>query len=221
MNEAETLLVIVEAYLTRKKHNVLALNYEKLSEKFYTTVVENAKKLGTRLADALRNLYYSGLNPDRVHLMGFSVGAHICGEVGRALRPHFTIPRITGFDPSYPMYYGTSNHVELNRADARFVDIIHTDMGIAGGPTSSGHADFYPNGGRRPQPRCGLALWQFLSLAIGDHCAHDSSVHYYAQSVTAINPIFIATNKLNPYDTTQMGYNCSNTASGDYILKTD
>lgn len=50
-------------------------------------------KLGRRLADALRNLYYKGLNPDRIHLMGFSLGAHICGEVGRALQPNFIVPR--------------------------------------------------------------------------------------------------------------------------------
>lgn len=45
MNEAKTLLVIVESYLSRKKHNILALNYEKLSENFYTTVVANAEKV--------------------------------------------------------------------------------------------------------------------------------------------------------------------------------
>lgn len=51
-----------------------------------------------------------------------------------------TIVRITGFDPAYPMYYGTSSHVALNRNDAKFVDIIHTDQGIIGAPISSGHA---------------------------------------------------------------------------------
>ncbi|KAJ6635728.1 Endothelial lipase [Pseudolycoriella hygida] len=208
MNEAETLLVLVESYLSRKNHNVMVLNFETLAKKFYTTVVENSKELGKRVADALRRLFYRGLSPNRIHLLGFSVGAHICAEIGR-------------FDPSYPMYYGTGEYLELNRNDAKFVDIIHTDGGIIGGPTSSGHADFYPNNGRRPQPRCGNAFWQFLSIAFGDHCAHDSSVHYYAQSVTAINPIFIATNKYIPYDITEMGYNCLNTALGDYYLKTD
>lgn len=43
------------------------------------------------------------------------------------------------------MYYGTNKYTELNRDDALFVDIIHTDMGILGGPRSSGSADFYPN----------------------------------------------------------------------------
>lgn len=65
------------------------------------------------------------------------------------------------------MYYGTNKYVELNKNDAKFVDIIHTDRGIIGAPISSGHADFYPNGGRRPQPRCGNTFWQFVSLAVG------------------------------------------------------
>lgn len=45
MNEAETLLVIVESYLSRKNHNILVLNYETLSSKFYSVVVANAKEV--------------------------------------------------------------------------------------------------------------------------------------------------------------------------------
>lgn len=45
MNEAKTLLVIVDSYLSLKDHNVLALNYENLSEKFYSVVVENGKEV--------------------------------------------------------------------------------------------------------------------------------------------------------------------------------
>lgn len=113
MNEAKTLLVIVESYLSRQNHNILVLNYETLSKNFYSVVVENSKEvgmpylrnslhrqslysnsqLGRRVAHALRNLYYKGLNPDRIHLLGFSLGAHICGEIGRALQPHFKVPR--------------------------------------------------------------------------------------------------------------------------------
>lgn len=72
--------------------------------------------------------------------------------------------RITGCDPAYPLYYDTADNEELNKNDAKFVDIIHTDAGVLGGPTSTGHADFYPNGGKRPQPMCGSALWQLLSI---------------------------------------------------------
>lgn len=48
-------------------------------------------------------------------------------------------------------------------------------------------------------------------VSFSDHCAHDASVYYYAESVVADTPKFTATNKLNPYSTAQMGYNCKNT----------
>lgn len=74
--------------------------------------------------------------------------------------------RITGLDPAGPSYYDGINK-ELNKKDANFVDIIHSDAGIFGGSTSTGHADFWPNGGKRPQPICGSALLQFLLLIAG------------------------------------------------------
>lgn len=74
--------------------------------------------------------------------------------------------RITGLDPAYPLYYDLGDNEELNKNDAKFVDIIHTDKGICGGPISTGHADFYPNGGGRPQPMCGDSFWQFASLIV-------------------------------------------------------
>lgn len=60
--------------------------------------------------------------------------------------------RITGLDPcnlDFPPSY--SHH--LSEKDAKFVDIIHTAIGVRGS-TSTGTADFYPNGGVATQPGC-------------------------------------------------------------------
>lgn len=46
------------------------------------------------------------------------------------------------------------SNCRLEKSDAQFVDIIHTSGGIYGYRMSHGHADFYPNGGRPPQPGC-------------------------------------------------------------------
>jgi len=35
-----------------------------------------------------------------------------------------------------------------------FVDVIHTAGGFVGYSDSIGHADFFPNGGKSPQPGC-------------------------------------------------------------------
>jgi len=50
----------------------------------------------------------------------------------------------------------TGEEGHLSRADATFVDVIHTDGGNLGFARPIGHADFYPNGGSRHQPGCDL-----------------------------------------------------------------
>lgn len=71
--------------------------------------------------------------------------------------------RISGLDPAFPGYYppilGTQH---INRNDATFVDIIHTNAGTAGSPKATGTVDFWVDGGRK-QPGCGpLSLIQTL-----------------------------------------------------------
>ena len=55
--------------------------------------------------------------------------------------------------------------VRLDKSDADFVDVIHTDMGALGTTDKSGHLDFYPNGGIK-QPGCeGKAMdWTHSTL---------------------------------------------------------
>lgn len=57
-------------------------------------------------------------------------------------------------DPAGPLFYLLNPR--LTSEDADFVDIIHTDAGFYGITLRSGHVDFYPNGGHRPQPGCRL-----------------------------------------------------------------
>lgn len=51
-------------------------------------------------------------------------------------------------------------HIDKN--DAEFVDIIHTDANFYGAPMATGTIDFWPNGGVRFQPGCKVGA--FLSL---------------------------------------------------------
>ena len=41
----------------------------------------------------------------------------------------------------------------LDKSDAKYVDVIHTDAGGLGTDLVIGHADYFPNGGR-DQPNC-------------------------------------------------------------------
>ncbi|RWS29613.1 pancreatic lipase-related protein 2-like protein [Leptotrombidium deliense] len=90
------------------------------------------------------------------HLIGFSLGAHISGFVGKRLKGKYRLNRITGLDPASPLFEGTPSS-RIDKGDADFVEIIHTYSGsfISGFSIldAIGTVDFYVNGGQR-QPGC-------------------------------------------------------------------
>lgn len=60
-----------------------------------------------------------------------------------------------GLDPAKPLFiFATGDH-KLDKNDAEFVDVIHTDVFQRGMLSPIGHADFYANGGIE-QPGCKL-----------------------------------------------------------------
>jgi hypothetical protein len=88
--------------------------------------------------------------------VGHSLGAHACAAVSNAVGNQ--LARISGLDPAGPFFEKKDIKVRLDRTDAKFVDVIHTnaDVGLGLGfglAESSGHVDFYPNGGQS-QPGC-------------------------------------------------------------------
>ena len=64
------------------------------------------------------------------------------------------LARITGLDPSGPLFHSVPRSDRLDWTDARFVDVIHTAGKWVGNDEIIGHADFFPNSGRAPQPGC-------------------------------------------------------------------
>lgn len=107
-------------------------------------------------------------NLNKVHVIGHSLGSHLSGYAGYHLQNDFqlTLGRISGLDPAEPLFSGTDPIIRLDRTDARFVDIIHTDARpfISGGLgmlEPIGHVDFYPNGGY-DQPGCELGMTQMI-----------------------------------------------------------
>ena len=64
----------------------------------------------------------------------------------------------SGLDPARPNFEGNDPEARLDKSDANFVDVIHTNsapflFGGAGYRGQLGHVDFYPNGGEH-QPGC-------------------------------------------------------------------
>lgn len=148
---------------------------------FYRYSVLNTKEIGDLLGMALKNLVekYRHILP-RIHLIGHSLGAQICGTAGRYLTRNtvgnLTLPRISGLDPASPCFYDKEHYEEelitLSRNDADWVDLIHSNPGIFGRAAADGHVDFYANGVHE-QNGCGI---DFI-------CSHNRAWAYYAETV--------------------------------------
>ena len=58
-----------------------------------------------------------------------------------------------GLEPASYCFQKVDAQNRLDKSDARYVDIIHTDTTTFGLDESIGHVDYYPNGGTM-QPGC-------------------------------------------------------------------
>ena len=91
--------------------------------------------------------------PENVHMIGFSLGAHVSGTAARHIheRTGRKIRRISGLDPSPQV---PLNAVKLDRSDADFIDLTLTSLGLIASIFREGHVQFYMNGGGPHQPNC-------------------------------------------------------------------
>ncbi|XP_039313467.1 lipase member H [Solenopsis invicta] len=172
--ENNNVQIMMKALCYGRTDNVVLLDWSKYSNGTYASVFRNAEKVGSLFAQSIQLLVESGLDVSKIYIIAHSLGAHIAGFVGKCNT--FKIPRITGLDPANPIFYLPGCY--LTRNDAMWVDVIHTDKGGYGTPTSMGTADYYVNGGTRPQPGCKLFA---LPLSDTDFCSHQKSVVLYAK----------------------------------------
>ncbi|KAM9134287.1 pancreatic triacylglycerol lipase-like [Pangshura tecta] len=131
--------------------NCICVDWSGGSNCEYTQASNNIRVVGAEVAyfiDVLKEQY--GYSPSKVHFIAHSLGAHAAGETGRR---RSGLGRITGLDPAQPYFEDTPIEVRLDKTDAAFVDIIHTDSAPTvpnlgfGMIQAIGHLDFYPNGG--------------------------------------------------------------------------
>ena len=86
------------------------------------------------------------------HVIGVSLGGQVAGAIG--YYTHGQLGRITGLDPSGPLFHVVPASERLDKSDAQFVDIIHSAGRWVGNDDLQGHIDFFPNSGQSPQPGC-------------------------------------------------------------------
>ncbi|TRY75617.1 hypothetical protein TCAL_07503 [Tigriopus californicus] len=118
----------------------------------YVRAAVNTRLVGKQVAILMKTIndkLASSMN-ERTHIIGFSLGAHVAGFAGSELS---NLSRITGLDPAGPLFEGYDLKVRLDKSDANYVDVIHSNgesliVGGFGVWEPIGHVDFYPNGGR-------------------------------------------------------------------------
>ncbi|KAJ2947735.1 hypothetical protein O0L34_g9511 [Tuta absoluta] len=140
-----------DAFLQVMDCNVIVVDWRALANSNYNAAARGVPNVGQHLGDFLNFLFNTGGgNWNQLHLVGFSLGAHVVGNAGR--RVGNRARRITGLDPAGPTWGGNSN--ALRASDGQYVECIHTDGNLLGIMDPIGRTNFYPNGGKNPQPGC-------------------------------------------------------------------
>ncbi|XP_063899068.1 uncharacterized protein LOC135119159 [Helicoverpa armigera] len=151
-------IMVREALMQRGDTNVIMVEASRLEAgPWYFTAAQNTWYIGQYAAAFIDYLVSRGLQLNNTVLVGHSLGAQAAGVAGSAITSG-RVSRITGLDPALPLFSGLPLAQRLDPGDADFVDVIHTDAGIFGYKEPIGHADFFPNGGKSPQPGCELEV---------------------------------------------------------------
>ncbi|KAF2900495.1 hypothetical protein ILUMI_05691 [Ignelater luminosus] len=123
----------------------------------YVRAVNAVPLIGQFLGEFICREIISNHNvpPSKVKLIGHSLGAHISGFVGATLKNKckVTAKYIIGLDPAKPCFTNVTEKRRLNKYDAEFVHIFHTNAGVLGFKRPIGTADYYFNDGVE-QPGC-------------------------------------------------------------------
>ncbi|XP_061386543.1 lipase member H-A-like [Musca vetustissima] len=236
--DVESIHVIVDAYMKRTDTNLIVLDWGELADGNYAfDAVVNAKQLGPVLAKMLLQQFENGLDIEKFHIVGHSLGGQMAGIVGREIyarsKKTKKIKRISALDPAFPLFYmtvGMAKH--LSRHDAEFVDVIHTDAWLYGAPFSTGTADFWPNAGKTLQPGCPKRNYRMLTD--NDLSSHRRSWWFWAESVANEYPVKFNCVKAKDWSDFKvgklinddrehvvMGHDCPTNISGDYFLQTN
>ena len=89
----------------------------------------NTLPVGNLMGDMVNFLVNQNGSLTRFHFIGFSLGAHVVGNAGARVfeLTNRKVPRVTGLDPAQPGFTLDQINTRLDKTDATFVDIIHSN----------------------------------------------------------------------------------------------
>ncbi|XP_007899210.1 lipoprotein lipase [Callorhinchus milii] len=185
--------LVTALYQREPAANVLVVDWLNRAHQHYPIAAQNTVLVGEDIAKFLNWIKeLVNVTLDNVHLIGYSLGAHVAGFAGSHVANK--IGRITGLDPAGPVFEGVHAHSRLSPDDAAFVDVLHTftreSLGMSIGIRQPiGHVDIYPNGGSF-QPGCDLqkavnniATYGIYAFSEAVKCEHERSIHLFIDSL--------------------------------------
>lgn len=165
-----------DAFLQYGSYNIISISWHPHANYDYKVSCAYVKPVGELIARFLGKL---GLKSENIHLIAHSLGAYVAAYTSKAYEKEFgkKIGRITALDPAGPRWSNKDVKKEerLSELDARFVDVIHTDIQLFGYTNPIGHVDYYPNGGT-DQPGC-------PDKEQNANCNHQRSVWFFIESI--------------------------------------
>uniref|UniRef100_A0A224XQS7 Putative pancreatic lipase-like enzyme n=1 Tax=Panstrongylus lignarius TaxID=156445 RepID=A0A224XQS7_9HEMI len=223
-NSSSNLLIGQALLDSYRKWNLVAVDYSKAVSVDYLEAVSKVMPVAEKIAKWLTELINDGhASPEKITLIGFSLGAHVAGIAGHVLKSHnFTVDKIVALDPALPSFESAMDEDRLTQDDAENVIVVHTTGGNIAFADPLGDIDFYPNGGIDPQPMCTASRLSSIM------CSHSASYRYLAEAIESggfeatkcDDWLLFEEGKCDGNPTTFMGIDVDSSARGKYYLKT-
>ena len=188
-----------DAYLSVGDYNVISIDWGDLeSWANYPAAASRTRPVGEHAATLVKILSDFGLF-DNIHVVGHSLGAHVAGFLAKKVQEMGLgkLRRVTGLDPAQPFFDIAGPQERIDKVDADFVQIVHTNSGMIWDgclsiKKSLGHVDIYPAGGVH-QPGCVEACIipdiMCYNVSIEDlikgGCSHSRANEYFQESIRA------------------------------------
>lgn len=164
--------LLKNAYITRGEYNVIVVSWSSVSPLttwYYSGAVERVLPTGIAVSRMIRFL---NLDLERLHIIGYDLGAHIAGVAGRNMNG--LVSRIVGLDPNRASFNPSYIANKLTSSDAVLVEVYHSSEQL-GFYAPYGDLDFYVNNGRY---QIGCA---------NNYCSHYQSVVVYSRILNGRN----------------------------------